>query len=143
MPTETGCVVTKNSTKGDSTLANYLSTLDAAHPGSSHTEPLPGAAKIGVALVDDHPIIREGLRKIIQGQADLEVVAEGQTGQDALDIVEHAHPNVLVLDINLPDENGIEITHKLNTRYVKFPVVLLTAYDDDEQALHAIRAGAS
>jgi DNA-binding NarL/FixJ family response regulator len=124
-------------------LANYLGTFDTAHEGTRNTEPPSAAAKISIAIVDDYPIIREGLRKLIHEQKDLEVVAEGQTGQDALDIVEYIHPDVLVLDVNLPDENGIEITHKLKTKYGNFSVVLLTAYDDDEQALHAIRAGAS
>ena len=95
-----------------------------------------------VAIVDDYPIIREGLRNLIYQEPDIELVAEGQSGQEALHIANMVNPDIILLDINLPDGNGLEITHRLKGKYKHIAVLLFTAYDDDEQALHALRAGA-
>jgi len=123
--------------------SNTSASFENAYSLPDYAENPTAPRKIRIAVVDDYPIIREGLRNLTHAQPDIEVIAEGQSGQDALDIADNANPDVMVLDINLPDENGIEITHKLKTRRVDFPVVLLTAYDDYEQAIHAIRAGAA
>src|SRR5258708_36967884 len=123
--------------------SNYHVLLDNVGQTAAQSENSTASAKIRVAIIDDYPIIREGLRNLIREQTDIEVVAEGQSGQEALDIAENINPDVIVLDINLPDENGIEITHKLRRKHLEFPIILLTAYDDYEQALHAIRAGAT
>ena|SRR5258707_4282464 len=99
--------------------------------------------KINVLIVDDHPIMREGLRKLLQEEPDIMVVAEAGTGQQALDIARDLQPDVVLLDINLPNLNGIQVTSKLKAERTGIAVVLLTAYDDEEQVLHAMRAGAS
>jgi len=102
-----------------------------------------GLHNIGVMIVDDHPIMREGLRKLVVEQSDLSVIAEATTGPQALEIARDLQPDVVLLDINLPDMNGIEVASKLKAERSKIAVILLTAYDDDEQVLHAMRAGAS
>ena len=99
--------------------------------------------KITVLIVDDHPIIREGLRKILEMESDIEVIAEAGTGQQALDVARQAQPDVMLLDINLPNLNGLQVTGQLKADRTRTAVVLLTAYDDEEQVLHAMRAGAS
>lgn len=99
--------------------------------------------KINVLIVDDHPIMREGLRKLLQEEPDIMVVAEAGTGQQALDIARDLQPDVVLLDINLPNLNGIQVTSKLKAERTGIAVILLTAYDDEEQVLHAMRAGAS
>jgi DNA-binding NarL/FixJ family response regulator len=99
--------------------------------------------KISVLIVDDHPIIREGLRKLLEMEQDIVVVAEAGTGQQALDIVREAQPDVVLLDINLPNMNGLQVASQLKADHNRTGIVLLTAYDDDEQILHAMRAGAS
>jgi DNA-binding NarL/FixJ family response regulator len=99
--------------------------------------------KINVLIVDDHPIMREGLRKLLEAEPDLVVIAEAGTGQQALDMARDAQPDVVLLDINLPNLNGIQVTSRLKADRNRIAVVLLTAYDDEEQVLHAMRAGAS
>lgn len=99
--------------------------------------------KINVLIVDDHPIMREGLRKLLQEEPDIVVIAEAGTGQQALDIARETQPDVVLLDINLPNLNGIQVTSRLKADRSRIAVVLLTAYDDEEQVLHAMRAGAS
>jgi DNA-binding NarL/FixJ family response regulator len=98
---------------------------------------------INVVIVDDHPMIREGLRKLLGDEPDIVILAEAGTGQQALDIAREMQPDVVLLDINLPDLNGIQVTSKLKGERTHMAVVLLTAYDDEEQILHAMRAGAS
>ncbi|HLY25469.1 MAG TPA: response regulator transcription factor [Aggregatilineales bacterium] len=102
-----------------------------------------GLHNISVMIVDDHPIMREGLRKLLEDQDDLKVIAEAMTGPQALEMARDQQPDVVLLDINLPDMNGIQVTSKLKAERSKIAVILLTAYDDDEQVLHAMRAGAS
>jgi DNA-binding NarL/FixJ family response regulator len=99
--------------------------------------------KINVLIVDDHPIMREGLRKLLEAEPDLVVIAEAGTGQQALDMARDTQPDVVLLDINLPNLNGIQVTSRLKADRNRIAVVLLTAYDDEEQVLHAMRAGAS
>jgi DNA-binding NarL/FixJ family response regulator len=99
--------------------------------------------KINVLIVDDHPIIRDGLRKLLEMEQDIVVIAEAGTGQQALDIVRERQPDVVLLDINLPNMNGLQVASQLKADHNRTGIVLLTAYDDDEQILHAMRAGAS
>jgi len=99
--------------------------------------------KITVLIVDDHPIIREGLRKLLEMEDDIVVISEAGTGQQALEIARQAQPDVVLLDINLPNLNGLQVAAQLKADRNHTAVVLLTAYDDEEQILHAMRAGAS
>jgi DNA-binding NarL/FixJ family response regulator len=99
--------------------------------------------KITVLIVDDHPIIREGLRKLLEMEQDIVVIAEAGTGQQALEIVRESQPDIVLLDINLPNMNGLQVASQLKADRNRTGVVLLTAYDDEEQILHAMRAGAS
>lgn len=94
-------------------------------------------------IVDDHPLFRQGLRRAIESHPELEVVAEADDGGIALRRAQEIKPQVLLLDINLPSLNGIQITLEIKRKMPEIAVILLTAYHDEEQALHAIRAGAS
>ena len=98
--------------------------------------------KIRILLVDDHAILRGGLRKLLETEPDLAVVAEAATGVQALDIIRSVQPDVTLLDVNLPDLNGLEVAARLKAERQTTAVVLLTAYDDPEQEVHAMRAGA-
>ena len=99
--------------------------------------------KIGVIIVDDHPLFREGVRNVINGEADLQVIGESITGEDALPMLKELRPDVALVDVNLPGINGIQVTRQVETDRLTTAVVLLTAYDDVEQVLHGFRAGAS
>jgi len=98
---------------------------------------------ISVMIVDDHPVFRQGLRRILEAQDDMEVVIEVADGAEALRLAREIAPKVIVMDINLPSMNGLQVTRQLKEELFDIAVVMLTAYHDDEQLFHAIRAGAA
>jgi DNA-binding NarL/FixJ family response regulator len=99
--------------------------------------------KIEVIIVDDHPLFREGVRNVLDSEEDIHVITECVTGDEALNVIREETPNVALIDVNLPKMNGIQVTRQINADRISTAVVLLTAYDDVEQVLHAFRAGAS
>jgi DNA-binding NarL/FixJ family response regulator len=110
---------------------------------NNYQEPNSPGNKINVMIVDDHPIMRDGLRRLLETEPDIKVIAETGTGEQALVMVKEFQPDVVLLDINLPNLNGLQVTSRLKADHSRVAVVLLTAYDDAEQILHAMRAGAS
>jgi DNA-binding NarL/FixJ family response regulator len=100
-------------------------------------------AALRVAIIDDHPVVRAGIRAILAAMAGLHVVAEGATGRDALSVTREHAPDVLVLDVNLPDMNGLEVTRSLRRQGIQTPIVILTAYNDDQTVLGLLEAGAT
>jgi two-component system, NarL family, response regulator DevR len=99
-------------------------------------------SKTRVYLVDDHEIVRLGLMTLINDQEDLEVVGESGNTADALVGILHAQPNVVLMDIRLPGESGIELTRSVLARCPQAKVIMLTSFADDELVLRAITAGA-
>ena len=99
-------------------------------------------SEIRIALVDDHPLYREGVKKAITSFSDLTIVGEAGNGHDGLDLIRNTHPDVAILDVNLPDENGLQIARRVGSEVPDTKIVLLTGYTDSEQPLHAFRAGA-
>jgi RNA polymerase sigma factor (sigma-70 family) len=98
--------------------------------------------KITVMLVDDHPVFRQGLRRVLESEDDLEVIAEVDDGREALQVAKQTVPNVMLLDINLPTMNGMQVARALKDTLLDINIIMLTAYHDDQQVFHAIRAGA-
>jgi DNA-binding NarL/FixJ family response regulator len=98
---------------------------------------------IGILIVDDHPLFREGVRNVLDAEEDLQVLAEATSGDQALQMVRDLKPRVSLIDVNLPTMNGIQVTRQIAAERLHTAVVLLTAYDDLGQVLHAFRAGAS
>lgn len=98
---------------------------------------------IGVLIVDDHPFFREGLRRVIAAEEGLEVVGEAGDGEEALSMVQKCSPDVVIMDVNLPKMNGLEATQRIKDAFPHVQIVILTAYDDEEQIYHAVRSGAS
>ncbi len=96
-----------------------------------------------VLLVDDHEVVRLGLMTLINDQDDLEVVGEAGTAADAVRQVERLSPDVVLMDIRIPGEGGIEATHQITSRFAGSRVVMLTSFADDELVFRAIRAGAA
>lgn len=99
--------------------------------------------KISLMLVDDHPLFRQGLRRVLEAEPDMEVIIEVSEGNEALRMAKQLVPDVVIMDINLPGMNGLQVTRELKSVAPDIAVIMLTAYHDDEQIFHAVRAGAA
>ena len=99
--------------------------------------------KITLLIVDDHPLFRQGVVDALTLESDLKVVGQSATGSDALELIRSLKPAVAVLDVNLPGINGQQITHQVTQEKLSTRILLVTGYDDIEQALHAALAGAA
>ena len=98
---------------------------------------------ISVLIVDDQALVRGGLRLIIDAQDDLEVVGEAENGAEALIAAERLEPDVVLMDIRMPELDGIEATRRLTATTPETRVLMLTTFDLDEYVVEAFRAGAS
>jgi two-component system response regulator DevR len=96
-----------------------------------------------VFLVDDHEIVRRGIAEIIDAERDLEVVGEASTAQQALGRVAATLPDIVVLDVRLPDGSGIDVCRNILSAHPEMRCLMLTAYDDDQASYAAVLAGAS
>lgn len=94
--------------------------------------------KIRVMIVDDHELIREGLSRIIDMEEDIEVVYRAKSGQEAIDSLKNISVDLILLDINMPNMNGIETLKKLKKSHSKIKVVMLTVYDDVEYVSQSV-----
>lgn len=99
-------------------------------------------AKIRVLLADDHPLLRQGLSKVLSLEGDIEIVAEAEDGEEAIRLVETLLPDVVLMDINMPRVNGIEATCRIKQRFSDVQVLVLTFHDEEEYVLALMRAGA-
>lgn len=98
--------------------------------------------KINIMLADDHDIVRDGVKAIISGTIDLHVIAEASSAAEVLDTLETTFPDVLVLDISLPDKSGIEALPLILKMRPKLPVLILSMHNNEEYIISAIKAGA-
>jgi len=99
--------------------------------------------KIKVLICDDQLIVCEGLERILGAASDIEVVGIAHNGQEALDLITSAKPNLVLMDLKMPLMNGIIATRKIREQFPDIYVLVLTTYDDDEWVFDAVRAGAS
>ncbi|PJJ72504.1 DNA-binding NarL/FixJ family response regulator [Diaminobutyricimonas aerilata] len=98
---------------------------------------------IRIALVDDQDLLRLGFRMVLQAEPDLEVVGEAASGRTALTMVAQARPDVVLMDVRMPDGDGIEATRRIAQDHPDTRVLILTTFDLDEYAFAGLRAGAS
>jgi two-component system NarL family response regulator len=98
--------------------------------------------KIRILVVDDHFVVRMGLSGSINVEADMTVVAEASTGQMAIDSYREQKPDVVLMDLRLPDMGGIEVTKSMVSEFADARVIILSTYDGDEDVYNALRAGA-
>lgn len=96
---------------------------------------------INVIIIDDHPIVRAGLRTVLQKATDILVLAEGSNARDAFHLVDQYHPDVLILDIHLPDMSGVHVTRCLMEKQATCRILALTALEDEETILGLLSAG--
>lgn len=124
--------------------------------GNSETEPrsrgdsgvsLPSAAEpevsIKVLLADDHALVREGTRRLLEAERDIRVVAEAGDGFETVREAERTHPHVAIVDVAMPNMSGIEATRRIKSLQPNIAVLALTAYDDDQYILALLDAGAA
>lgn len=100
-------------------------------------------AALKIVLVDDHEVVRLGLKALLSRHPHFQVVAEASNASEALDRVARYRPDVVVMDIRLPGKNGIETTREIVQKYPNVKVIMLTSYAEDELLFDAIEAGAS
>lgn len=94
-------------------------------------------------IVDDHPLFRSGLKSALDLEDDIEIVGISEDGEDALEQIVHLRPNVVLLDVNLPGINGLQVARQIQNEHDGVAVIILTAHHDTEQVIHALRSGAS
>lgn len=98
---------------------------------------------ITVVLIDDHALMREGTRKILEQHSEFKIVGEANEGEEGLDILCRLLPDIVILDIHLPKLNGIEVLRRMKDCSPNTKALILTAYDDDEYVLALMEAGAN
>ena len=96
-----------------------------------------------IFLLDDHEIVRRGLRELLDAEEDLEVVGEASTAEEAIARIPAVRPDVAVLDVRLPDGNGVEVCRDIRSEHPDIQCLMLTSYADDEALFDAIMAGAA
>jgi CheY-like chemotaxis protein len=121
----------------------FTHTPCAEQSSSEPPRPQPGGQKIRVLLVDDHRMLREGLRSIIDEQFDLEVVAEASNGQMAIEAARSCDPNVVVMDVNMPRMNGVEATRLIRAFHPNVAIIGLSVLQDQKMAELMAESGAS
>lgn len=115
---------------------------EPAVDGETDQPPIGADDDVRVILADDHPVFRDGLAVLLDSVAGIRVVGRAGTGHEALDLVGQLHPDVVVMDVNMPDLDGIEATRQLTADSPHVGVVVLTMAEDDDTVFAAMRAGA-
>ena len=101
------------------------------------------AKKISVLAVDDHPLLRDGIAAVLDGEEDLELVAQAATGEEAIELFRKHRPDVTLMDLQMPGMGGIDAISAIRGQYPNARFIVLTTYRGDVQALRALKAGAS
>lgn len=95
-----------------------------------------------IVIVDDHQLFREGVKRILDFEDSFDVVAEGDDGQDVIRLYNEYQPDVVLMDINMPQKNGVEATAELLEKYPDAKVIILSIHDDESYVSHALKSGA-
>ena len=97
---------------------------------------------IKVLIADDHPMFREGVRSMLRREGSVELVGEAATGSSAIALAAELQPDVILMDVHMPDVNGIEATRRILQEHPHIHVLVLTMFEDDDSVFAALRAGA-
>lgn len=100
-------------------------------------------SRVTILLVDDHAVVREGTRQLLERELDLEVVAEAGDGEEAVRLARLHAPDIVVMDIAMPKLNGIEATRQIKATHPRISILALSAYDDDQYIFALLEAGAA
>ncbi len=101
------------------------------------------ADNITIMLADDHPLLRQALRSVLEKQSDFEIIAEASDGEEAVRLAVELVPNVVIMDIGMPKLNGLEATRQIKAKCPSIAILVLTVHDDSEHILSILEAGAS
>lgn len=99
-------------------------------------------SEIRLLLVDDHEIVRSGLSMLLESDSDIKIIGQANSGAQALELATQLHPDVVIMDITLPDISGIEVTKRLKTQHPDIAVVALTIHEDQQYFFEMLQAGA-
>jgi len=97
---------------------------------------------IRLLIIDDHEMVREGLKAMLTAEADFEIVGDAANAGQALELIEHLRPDVILLDVRLPGESGIDVCRTVTERYPETAVIILTTFTDETLVAQCIQAGA-
>lgn len=106
------------------------------------SEELLGKSVIRVLSVDDHPLLREGVAALITNQSDMELVAEASNGREAIDLFRKHRPDVTLMDLQMPEMNGIDAISAIRGEFPDARIIVLTTFTGDVQVMRALKAGA-
>jgi DNA-binding NarL/FixJ family response regulator len=98
---------------------------------------------IRILIADDHPVVRDGLRGMLEAEPDLDVVAEAADGREALVLVGRHHPDIVLIDLRMPVLDGVAAIRRLSAEHPEVRVIVLTTYDEDHDIVRAVEAGAA
>ncbi len=127
-------------------MSSGNASLPVSEPSDSNAVNLVGgqvASKIRVVLADDHPIVRDGLRKLLMLEDDIEVVGEASDGREVLQLIEALKPDVIVLDLRMPNMDGLTALQAMQHLDKRVRVIVLTASDDKNEFVQAMKLGCS
>lgn len=97
---------------------------------------------IKILLVDDQQLVRQGIQLLLETEEDLQVIGQANNGKEALEKIDKLKPDVVLMDIRMPEMNGVEATQQISQKYPGIGVVILTTFDDDEYVFEGLKAGA-
>ncbi len=120
------------------TITNIRVDKTQAEPSANQNNPTKK-----LVLIEDFKLIRIGLRTVLNGDASLEVVGEGETAQQGLALIETLKPELVILDLSLPDMSGLALTRKIRDRHPEIKILVLSAHEQEEDVLLALAAGAN
>lgn len=109
---------------------------------SASPTPKNAAKRRGIFLIDDHAILRAGLRRLLEAEPDFKVCGESESGQKAISRIRASRPDLVIVDISLPGTNGIELIKRLRSQFADLPMLVLSMHDENLYAERALRAGA-
>jgi DNA-binding NarL/FixJ family response regulator len=120
-------------------LSAQAGQLSASYTGENENS----NQQIRVLLADDHALVREGTRRLLEAEGDVEVVAEAASGEEAIEATRRLHPNIAIIDIAMPGIGGIQATREIKAQCPETAILILSAYDDEPYLIALIEAGAA
>ncbi|MEI7989253.1 MAG: response regulator transcription factor [Chloroflexota bacterium] len=96
-----------------------------------------------ILIVDDHAIVRKGVKQILESENDLAIISEAQNGLEALQMSRDQNWDLIILDINLPEQSGLDVLKELHYKYPKLPILIMSMFSEDQYAIRVLKSGAS